>query len=57
MMPFVGFGVLGLIGAGCCYKIPYDTANKELDFELEELNESVKENNTMNMNEDDDNEF
>ena len=30
--PFLGFSVLCLLGGYCCYMIPYDTTNKELDF-------------------------
>lgn len=43
-VPYVGFCAFCGIGAFCCYKMPCDTTNKELDFELKNMNDDEKQN-------------
>jgi len=45
--PYLGFVLFCGIGAFCCYKLPYDTTNKELDFELKDMSNGREGNSEI----------
>lgn len=40
-IPFLGFAIFCVVGAVCCLIIPYDTTNKELDFEYSSKSKKI----------------